>query len=69
MGEDFLEQFKWVREALKALRQGEEILGFVEVQEAGTTQSTKDNAVDRRKRAGISRNASPFFGVRGGDRR
>lgn len=69
VGEDLLEQFKWVREALKALRQGEEILGFVEVQEAATTQSTKDNAVDRKARAGISRNASPFFGVRGGDRR
>lgn len=69
VGEDFLEQFKWVRDALKALRQGEEIFGFVEVQEAATTQATLDNWEARQVRNGISVNASPFFGNRGGDRR
>lgn len=69
VGEEELKDRKWVLEALKRLRQGEEIFGFVEVQEAGTTQSTKDNAVNRQARQGISTFASPFFGVRGGDRR
>jgi hypothetical protein len=69
VGEDLLEQFKWVRDALKALRQGEEIFGFVENQTAATTHSDPDNATTRQQRSGISINASPYFGVRGGDRR
>jgi len=69
VGEDLLEQFKWVRDALKSLRQGEEIFGFVENQTAATTQSDPDNATTRYNRSGISINASPYFGIRGGDRR
>jgi hypothetical protein len=68
-GEDSLEQYKWALDALKALRQGEEIFGFVENQTAATTQSDPDNATTRQQRSGISINASPYFGVRGGDRR
>lgn len=69
VGEEELKDRKWVLETLKLLRQGEQIFGFAETQEAGTTQSTPDNAVTRRARSGISTNASPFFGCRGGDRR
>jgi len=69
VGEDQLKSFEFVREGLKALRQGEEIFGFVEVQTAATTQSDLDNITNRQARQGISLNASPYFGTRGGDRR
>lgn len=69
VGEEELKDRKWVTEALRLLRQGEQILGFVEVQIAATTQSTKDDAQARQVRQGISTFASPFFGVRSGDRR
>jgi len=69
VGEESLESRKWVLATLKLLGQGEQIFGFVETEEAGTTQADHDNATNRQTRAGISRNASPFFGVRGGDRR
>lgn len=69
VNEEELKDRKWVLESLKRLRQGEEIFGFVEVQKAGTTQATHDNAANRQARQGISTFASPFFGSRGGDRR
>lgn len=69
VGEDLLEQFKWVVNALKELRNGEQILGFVEVQEAGNITAQTDNAVNVIARRGIHLQASPYFGVRGSDRR
>jgi hypothetical protein len=69
VGEDLLEQFKWLTAALKELRQGEQILGFLETQTAATTQADHDTLEKRQERRGISVNASPYFGIRGGDRR
>lgn len=69
VGEDLLEQFKWVTNALKELRNGEQILGFVEVEEAGNVTAQTDNSANVIARRGISLFASPYFGIRGSDRR
>jgi hypothetical protein len=69
VGEDELQSHKWAEQHLKALRQGEEIFGVVEVQDAATTHSDRDDRDTRVTRSGISLHAQPFWGTRGGDRR
>lgn len=69
VGEDELTAHKWVTQALAQLGRGEMIFGVVEVQDAATTHSDRDNAVVRERRNGISLHAAPYWGTRGGDRR
>jgi hypothetical protein len=69
VGEDLLEQFKWLVNALKELRNGEQILGFTEVQEAGNITTQLDNSATVIARRGLALFASPYFGTRGSDRR
>lgn len=69
VGEDALESYRWVERCLKELRNGESIFGFVEVQEAANISSKRDNRTQRVRASGISVNASPYFGLRGGDGR
>src|SRR5689334_16034651 len=54
VGEDELQSHKWAEQHLKALRQGEEIFGTVETQDAANLHSQKDNLTNRTLRRGIS---------------
>lgn len=69
VGEEELQSHKWAEQHLKALRQGEEIFGVVEEQEAAHLHADHDDQTRRTRRSGISVHASPFWGLRGGDRR
>lgn len=69
VGEDELQAHQWVNAALLQLARGETIFGVVEVQDAGNMHADRDNATVRQRRKGISVNAAPYWGNRGGDRR